>query len=223
MNNEICTFLANTFLFNGFDLRDIELLLQQSTSEIVKYSKGDIIYSPSDYEKKLGFVYDGECLVSRPGITSSVPLNLLKKHDSFGITAVFSTDDSFPTIVTAKSSCSVLFIKYSDLIHFINLDKRISLNTIRFLTQRISFLNEKVAAFSGGSIEEKLVSYILAKHKQAKSDEFTFNKKQTSEALNCGRASLYRAISQLESSGYISFKDKTIIINDHDGLERIIK
>ena len=143
MNNEICTFLANTFLFNGFDLRDIELLLQQSTSEIVKYSKGDIIYSPSDYEKKLGFVYDGECLVSRPGITSSVPLNLLKKHDSFGITAVFSTDDSFPTIVTAKSSCSVLFIKYSDLIHFINLDKRISLNTIRFLTQRISFLKKK--------------------------------------------------------------------------------
>ncbi len=223
MNKEICDFLADTFLFANFDLEDIEFLLQNSSAELVEYNRGDTIYSPEDFDKKLGFVYSGECLVSRPGSTSNVPLNLLKKHSSFGITAVFSKEESFPTIVTAKTNCSVLFIKSDDLLRFIDMNKRVSLNIIYFLTQRISFLNEKIATFSGGTIEEKLVNYLLTKRRQAESDKFIFNKKQTAEALNCGRASLYRALTLLENEGYISFDEKNIIINDPDGLERIIK
>ena len=46
-----------------------------------------------------------------------------------------------------------------------------------------AFLNEKIAAFSGGSIEEKLASYILSLKKKHDSLEFEFNKKKSAEAL----------------------------------------
>ena len=95
------------------------------------------------------------------------------------------------------------------------------MNIIEFLTEKINFLNDKIAAFSGGSVEEKLASHILLLSKKNNSLEFDFNKKKSAEALNCGRASLYRAISALESAGYISLDNKKIIINDPEGLERI--
>ena len=84
-------------------------------------------------------------------------------------------------------------------------------------------MNDKVAAFSGGCVEEKLASYLLGLKRKYRSCEFDFNKKKSAEALNCGRASLYRAIASLETEGYISFENKKIHINDPEGLERISK
>ena len=95
------------------------------------------------------------------------------------------------------------------------------LNIIKFLAKKINFLNDKIAAFSGGKIEEKLAKYLLGLKKKYGSSKFDFNKKKSAEALNCGRASLYRAIDALEKGGFISLDNKKINIIDPEGLERI--
>ena len=99
----------------------------------------------------------------------------------------------------------------------------ISLNVIGFLTERITFLNDRIAAFSGVSVEEKLVNYILGLRKRYGSDEFEFNKKRSAEAISCGRASLYRAMDSLANAGYVSFDNKKVYILDQQGLERMSK
>ena len=216
-------FFKRTFLFSGIDDNAIESLLNRITVAERKYQKGESLCTPTDFEKKIGFVYSGECVVGRQTSTSVIPLNLLKAYDSFGILTCFSQHNEFPTLITAKSATTVLFIHADDLKLLISQNSTISLNLISFLTQKISFLNEKIAAFSGGSIEEKLASYILSLKKKHNLLEFEFNKKKSAEALNCGRASLYRAIDALRSSGLITLADKKIIINDPEGLERITK
>jgi len=64
---------------------------------------------------------------------------------------------------------------------------------------------------------------LLGLKRKYESAVFDFNKKKSAEALNCGRASLYRALASLESEGYISFESKKINIIDLEGLERISK
>ena len=83
---------------------------------------------------------------------------------------------------------------------------------------------EKAAIFSFKKLifcVKKLIRLSLKKKHNLL--EFEFNKKKSAEALNCGRASLYRAIDALRSSGLITLADKKIIINDPEGLERITK
>ena len=216
-------FFEQTFIFKGLTREVISELLEHIAVEETSYQKGDVIYSPDMFERKIGFVSSGECLVARQAGGTLVPLNTLQPHDSFGIVSVFSDRDEFPTLVKAKTSCTVIFFS-SDAIHtLISKNPQVSLNVIEFMTHKINFLNDKIAAFSGGSVEEKLAGYILSLHKKHGKDEFDFNKKKSSEAINCGRASLYRAIDTLEATGYISFENKKIHINDLEGLERIIK
>lgn len=216
-------FLKNTFLFDNVLPQKADRLINSIQIEEKVYHKGETIFSPEEYEKKVGFVYHGECIVGRESVGGVIPLNVAKQFDSFGIITCFSDRDEFPTMVIAKTNCSVLFIHVDALSRLIEEDHIISLNIINFLTKKISFLNDKIATFSGGTIEEKLANYILALRKKYGSLEFEFNKKKSAEALNCGRASLYRAIDSLKNSGYIELVDKKIIINDPQGLERIVK
>ena len=216
------SFLKNTFLFKNMDENDIQALLNSIDIEEKSYNRGEPIFSPDDFERKLGFVMKGECTVGRQSGVF-VPLNTLSTNDSFGILSVFSVRDEFPTLIKAKTACTILFFS-SDATHkLVESSPAVSTNVIEFLARKINFLNDKIAAFSGGSVEEKLVGYILGLKNKHNSLSFDFNKKKSAEALNCGRASLYRAITSLEESGCISFEDKKIIINDLNGLERILK
>jgi CRP-like cAMP-binding protein len=217
------SFLKNTFLFKGMAESDISALIKKVAFEEQSYQRTEAIFSPDDFERRLGFVVRGECTVGRQSGGGFVPLNTIGVGGSFGILSVFSIRDEFPTVVKAKNSCTVLFFSANAIRELVTKDPTVSMNVIEFLARKISFLNDKIASFSGGSVEEKLAGYILELQHKHNSLTFDFNKKKSAEALNCGRASLYRAIASLEEGGYISFEDKKIIINDHEGLERILK
>ena len=149
------SFLKKTFLFKGIDEDDIVRLIKNVKIEEKSYQRSDIIYSPSDFEKKIGFVYHGKCTVARQSSGALVPLNVIREYDSFGIVAVFSDRDDFPTLVKANVSSTVIFFSSEDIRVLISLDSRIAVNIIEFLTAKINFMNDKVAAFSGGCVEPR--------------------------------------------------------------------
>jgi CRP-like cAMP-binding protein len=216
-------FFEKTFLFKGLTKEDIGPLLNTITTEIRSYPKGATVYSPETFDKKIGFIYQGECTVGRYSNGNVIPLNTSKTYDSFGILACFSHQDEFPTVITTKTPATIIFMAHDDLCSLLMKSSAVSLNIIEFLTRKINFLNGKIAEFSGGSIEEKLATHLLGLAKKYSSSEFSLNKKKSAEALNCGRASLYRSLEALANAGYITLEDKKIIINDLEGLERITK
>ena len=217
------SFLKNTFLFKGMTEGDISELISGIEFEEKSFSRDELIFSPDGFERRIGIVMKGECLVGRPSGGGFVPLNTMGVYESFGILSVFSAREDFPTQIKAKGACTVLFFPAASVRNLVEKSPAVSLNVIEFFARKVSFLNDKITAFSGGSVEEKLVGYILELQKKNGTLEFDFNKKKGAEALNCGRASLYRALAMLEADGLISLESKKIIINDLTGLERILK
>lgn len=217
------TFFEKTFLFKNICTEEVESMLKTIDVKVRNYQRGETIYSPTLFDRTVCFIYDGECTVGRQSGGNIIPLNIAAKYDSFGILTCFSDRDEFPTVVTAKTACTIVSISADDIDTLIRQNHVVSLNIINFLTHKIVFLNDKIAAFSGGNVEEKLANYILSLVKKYDSLEFDFNKKKSAEALNCGRASLYRAIDALRSAGYIELEDKKIIIKNLKGIERIVK
>lgn len=212
-------FFANTFLFRNIPCEKIEALIKDAVIERC-FERGELIYACDSFEKMLGFVFEGECeVVSK---NSRVPLNILLPYSSFGITAIYSPENEFPTNVYAKRSSVVYFISRDSLMKMISESADISYNIIAFLIGRISFLNKKIATFSGENVECKLAAYLLNLYKRI-GDSFDLNLKHTAEEINAGRASLYRALSSLETDGVIKRNGKNIIIIDPKGLERIPK
>ena len=219
MNN--AEFFSKTFLFSGLSIDEIERYFCNREIEFKDYSRKEVIYSPHEYERKLGFVLKGECIVERiKADGSSVPLNIIQSGDSFGAFAVLTSEDEFPTRITARRDSKIAFISQADVMNLIETHSVVAMNVIRFLAGKISFFNKKIATFSSDSVVDKLAMYLLIEYRKFGA-ELALNCKKTAESLNIGRASLYRAISVLEQDGIIKSENKKIYILDQNGLERI--
>ena len=91
MNKEVYKFLDSVFLFKGLRKDSLPDALSTVNFELKEYNKGDLIYSPKDQRKSIGFVYSGECEVrSLHGAKDSTPINRIGRPGSFGIISVFS-------------------------------------------------------------------------------------------------------------------------------------
>jgi hypothetical protein len=81
--SDYATLLKNTFLFKGMDEKDISSLLSGISIDKREYKRQELIYSPDDFENKLGIVISGECVVGRQSSKGFVPLNTIGKYGSF--------------------------------------------------------------------------------------------------------------------------------------------
>jgi CRP-like cAMP-binding protein len=216
--------LGELFIFKDIPKEKTNEYLKMLTLETETFSAGETIYCPESFKRKVGFILNGECYVERKKSDgSTIPLNILKKGDSFGILALFSDNDQFPTCVRAKKLSTIAFISKTDLESLVRMDPDVAINIIKFMSGRISFLNRKVTTFSSDNVSQRIAHFLLNEYKQYDNVAFPINCKKTSESLNVGRASLYRTLYELSDEGIISFENKKIEILDLKGLERITK
>lgn len=218
-------FISDTFLFKNIDAEKIASLTDGLEISVRNYETGDLIYTHSEFDRSIGFVFDGECVVekSRGEILPPIPLNKLKRFDSFGVLTIFSGASKYPTDVRARKASTVVFISEKDIRNLIQREPQTALNIIEFMANKIDFLNDKISTFSADNVEQKLSKFLLLEHRKYNSMTFDFNCKRTSESLNAGRASMYRAIDSLSGKGIIKLENKKIFISNLEGLERISK
>ena len=212
MKLSIPSFLSKTFLFSALDLTEVEKICNDIQPRICEFDKGEAVFDRDNYERKLAFVASGEVEVFRER-EDGTPI-LLNTHGtgaSFGILTLFSDSDDYPTLIIAKKQSSVIFLTKKQVLDIMKRYPAVSVEIIKFLTKKVEFLGGKVETFSGGSVEEKLKSYIASESKVL-GNPFPFNFKKTAERLGVGRASLYRAIDHLEKIGCIKLSERKIYI-----------
>lgn len=217
-------FLLNTFLFRPITRTDAQSLIDELRYTVERFNKGDIVYSPDKYERKLGFVIRGGCSVYKyKSSDSNLFLNSLCPGDSFGILAVFSEEGEFPTVIEATKKTEILFIDAEECKALVSKSPALALSVISFLANKVSFLNTKISTLSGKNITERLAIYLLCESYKTTSNASHLNIRRASSALSVSRQSIYRAIEALASAGLITYEENKIYIKDQSGLERLTK
>lgn len=220
MEESTISLLSDSFLFRGIAREDTEALLRTCHPQTRRFAREETIYAPQEYERRLGFVLSGECAVEKMRDTTAIPMNTLHPGDSFGILALFSEQEGFPTRVYAKKPSEVLFFSKSEIESLIAASPALALNIIRFLSGRVDFLNGKISHFCAGSAEKKLAAYLLGEYHR-EGDVLPFNHAAVARRLGIGRASLYRALDTLCDAGILKNENKKIYIISPEKLERI--
>ena len=221
MKNEYFDFISGVFLFEGIEKNTVREIVDTFDFSVKDFSKGEVIFSPDSFQKMIGFVVRGECRVEKAREDEcAVFLNTLKPPSSFGIMAALSSGAEYPTRIVASKSASVMFISGDDLIAMIKKHPEVSLNVIKFLTSRITFLNTKVATFSEKSTVQKLAYYLLSKQREF-GNTVKISRTTLAAELGVGRASIYRDLDTLSQKGLVEINQKEIIIKCPEGLERI--
>ncbi len=204
--------MKNICLFKDLSDAQINSIISDSRCKTVFHKAGEDIYSADNFRRAIGIVLSGTAVCSS-SLNKGVTMRLLSKHECFGVAAVFSSDTRYVSYISAKTECTVLFIDEEVISEAIECIPQFARNYIFFLTTRIQYLNTLVDAYSSPSIEVRLARYIVA-YVGGRDVPFNLNMTALSKSLGIGRASLYRALDELEKSGLIMRESGKITVTD---------
>ncbi len=185
-----------------------------------RFADGETVYDNAHALPALGFLVGGGAEIVRRREGDEVFLRSMQSGDVFGAAQLFAEGETRVTVVRAKGKTRVLFLPQDAVEQLMLADPRAALGYIAFLSEKIRFLNRKIAMFTGGSAAEKLAGYILQCAGERERFLPTVSYSRMAESLGLGRASLYRAIDELCAIGAIRKEQKEIIILDRELLSR---
>jgi DNA-binding MarR family transcriptional regulator len=90
---------------------------------------------------------------------------------------------------------------------------------IRFLTQRIEFLNQKIQYLTAGCVERRLALYLMGQIPQDDlAVQLDISAVSLADLLDVGRASLYRAMDRLTQDGFLTRNGHEYTLRNRDRL-----
>ena len=196
------------FLFEGLSSTEKSRCWEIDGGEEVAFAKGDVIYDSDNAKRALALVLEGSVRV----LHGRVVMNELVAGDVFGAAALFGDEDPFPTTVKAHTRCRILFIPQATVSAWMATVPRVGENYIRFLSDRIRFLNRRLATLTAGQTDGKLWRYLLAHRDENGVVYIADGMSELAERLDMGRSSLYRSLDALTQLGRIRRERRKIII-----------
>ena len=196
------------FLFEGLTETELETCCQMAKKTEIGYCKGEVIYSHDDVLRALAIVLEGHVRVMQ----GRVVMNDLLPGDVFGVAALFGSDEGYVSTVVAESDCSIMFIPQETVVSWMATVPRVAENYVRFLSDRIRFLNMRLATLTAGQADGKLWKYLLANRDENGVVFVKDGMSELAERLDMGRSSLYRSLDALTELGRIRRERKKIYI-----------
>lgn len=198
--------IKNLFLFENLtdaDWRKIMYMLEAP----VRFSRGDIIYGEDSFRRAIGVFISGKgAAYEGKALKTS-----FAGGGVFGAAAVFGAGDSYDGKIIAVSDCRVLFIDEKLLGEIIGTYPACAVNYIRFLSDKVRYLNSKIAEYTGDCSSSRL--YRLLTDKADEDGRLKdVNVSALAKLAGMGRTSAYRALAELEEKKMLTRDGKTIII-----------
>ena len=205
------------FLFQGLSPDERDRLLAEAPPP-ERFPKGAIIYSVERFRRAVGVVIRGEVLA----ICDAAVLNRLGAGSVFGAAALYGHTTHYVTEVRAATAADVLFLDEELLNNWMRRDFRIAKNYIGFLSDRIRFLNQRIAAFTAGDAESRLLLYLRQHSDENGLVTLPHSMSELSRMLDIGRTSLYRSLDTLATDGQIRREGKVIYISQPIPKENVL-
>ena len=209
-------------IFEGVNVNILNSFLGDSRIERRSFKKGEAIFAPTSFSRSVGIITKGNAIIRRThNGYDSVVLRRIGEGEIFGVSALFSENTKFVSEIIADNACSAVFFSEDMIRELISKDSNFSINYITMLSRKIDYLNKLISGYSAQTTNAKLAHFIL---QNAENDTvcIEYSMSQLSERIGIGRASLYRAIEELEEANIITRKGKNICISDIEKLKMYI-
>lgn len=221
--NEIETELVSkTELFRGSPPSVLTRILAVSDCTAAEYEKNEVVYDKTNFSRSLGIVLEGRLRVTKENADKRpIVMNTLQRGAMFGAAALFNSEPEYATKITAIERSRVLFLPQRLIKRMIEREPDIAENYIRYLSERILFLNRKIYFLTAGTAEQRLAGFLLDNLAVGEFSEMPMTMHRLADALNMSRASLYRAFDELTASGAVSKQGKLVCINNAELLKNL--
>ena len=222
LNDAEIELVMKTELFRGSPRSVLMRILAVSDCTVGEYSKNDIVFSKTSFTRSLGIVLGGKLRVIKENADKRpIVMSTLQSGSLFGAAALFNSQGEYVTQITAIEHSRILCLPQRLIKRMIEREPEIAENYIRYLSERILFLNRKIYFLTAGTAEQRLASFLLDNLSEGEYSEMPMPMHRLADALNMSRASLYRAFDLLIESGAVSKQGKLVCISNAELLNQV--
>ena len=145
-------------------------------------------------------------------------LRTVSAGDTLGVANLFA-QEPFVSRVISLENVRLMTVSVDAVSHLIKSDGGVAMKYILFLSDRIRFLNRRIAILSAGSAERRLAAWLDAScPRDVDSLVIPISMSALADALGLGRASLYRAFDDLRDGGFIKRQKNQVVFTDKQGM-----
>ncbi|MBR0081479.1 MAG: Crp/Fnr family transcriptional regulator [Clostridia bacterium] len=202
--------LEQCVLFRDCPAELIRSFVQDPDVHAESYRQGEYLMRRGGESHQIGVLLKGYAAVERKCEDGMMHMSRLQPSSLYGAASVFSGNASYMIDIRALRDCTALLISEEVLVRWMLAHPQILQNYLKYLTDRIRFLNQRLDALSKNTVPAMLMSFFLSE-----SQEGVVNIKSYSEladSLCLSRATLYRALDTLSAEGKILRQGKQIIL-----------
>lgn len=215
---------SGLFLFSGIEPSSVEKAFTMENCTCIQFEAGETVYTRTKFKHSLGLVLSGALKAVKAGGTNAeVVLNTFFTGGVFGAASLFQQSDSYVAEIIAVKRSRILWLPEEMLRMLFLTDCCMAENYIRYLSGRISFLNERIDCFTGGTAQGRLEAFFwdLCQNCQGRPCVVSLPCSMVclAETLGISRASLYRAIDSLVGKGVASRRGKEFVFTNPEQLK----
>lgn len=206
-------------LFRGCSEKDIKIIIIDG-GKAISFRSGDIM--ETDF-RSVGILLSGRGAIYSSDKSRHTLLRFISPGDAVGVAGLFAAKAPETQIIACGDGKSEMFFigreAFEQLMNEES-DGQFRTNLIKFLSDRVTFLNSRIDCVTGGSAERRLALFI--KNSPVDSSgcvSLGMSMTALAHALDIGRASLYRAFDSLQSDGIITRDGDRITVLSRDALD----
>lgn len=213
-HRDVLDFLATLPLFSVAHPSLLKEATESKSSRLITLAAGE---SPdTHFTDMLGVVLSGKLHILSSDTERPVILKSISRGHVFGAASLFLEGRAPVSRLLAKSDCSLFFLSRDTVRDLLCADHAFMDAYLRFLAERVHFLNKKIRSFTAGSSERRLALW-LTEHAQ-EGVVRAFSLSALADTLDIGRASLYRALDKMEAEGLIMRNGREISLLSTESL-----
>ncbi|MBO5898651.1 MAG: Crp/Fnr family transcriptional regulator [Clostridia bacterium] len=171
-----------------------------------EFASGETVFPHTQTDGCLCVLLQGRAKVyaNAPDTVEAALLRTMDAGAIFGVHCIFGNDMTPQSRIVAQKPCCVLLVPSSLWEEILAAHPATMANYVRFLTQRIQFLNRKIRYLTAGSAERRLALYLLSEiTEDGVPTRIDLSAVSLADLLDLGRASLYRAMDRLTEDGFL--------------------
>jgi len=211
---------ARTFLFEGMDEFVVEHILSDNRCILEEFPRGAVIHEEEHFHRSLGLILSGRVRIERRTDQGRpVLMQHLGPGDCLGASSVFLEETLLAAVITVRQPVRLLVLPQEMLRWIMARNYPVAENYIRYLSTRIGALGERIVSLTAGSAAKRLAWFLLEEIEDQDSQAVSMT--DLGRQLNMGRASVYRAMEELEQAGALIREGKSIRIMDRELLRQL--
>ena len=199
-----------------------ESFLKDLRYTVRRYAKGEMLISQGALLEVLYIVISGEIVTEMSDEKGDyVTVENIKAPNPLAAGIVFASNNFAPVTASAIKDSVAVIIPKDNIYQLMSKYEEFMKAYLVYISNKVSFLSERLRLSSLGSIKAKVAYYVLRESRGEQQFDLKVSKEDLSRLFGVSRPALVNVMMQMADEGIIDVDRRRIVINDRRLLQQM--